>query len=461
MKRLNQFLQCRNGRWHYIRRVPANVADLDARGMIRTSLRTDSLELARKRRDAMVEADDAYWANLKASHNNSVKVSDDNVTTSRYRASKERAIARGYIYQPVEQLAQTADLTEILSRLVDAVRVPARDQKEEVEALLGGTDSKAIKISNAFDLYCKEIAIGDLHGKSAKQKRDWEKIKRRAVNNFIALCGNLEMDKITRKHGRDFYNWWGKRLHPTDGSKPLHPNSANRDIGNLRKLFREYWVYEGDEKRENPFNNLRYSDNVYKEIPVFSDDWIRSRILKKDALSSLNKEAALLVYTLIETGCRPSEIANIQPQHIHLDSKTPYIEIKPTENRQLKSRSAIREVPLVGVSLQAMAMSPNGFPRYRDKGNSLSVLLLKTFRKNGLFPTEDHRIYSFRHSFEKRMLEAGLDYGLRCILMGHSNSRPSYGDGGSMEYRRNELLKIAHPIAEDFIQNLLEQSHIS
>jgi len=138
-----------------------------------------------------------------------------------------------------------------------------------------------------------------LHGKSAKQKRDWEKIKRRAVNNFIALCGDLEMDKISRKHGRDFYNWWGKRLHPTDGSKPLHPNSANRDIGNLRKLFREYWVYEGDEKRENPFNNLRYSDNVYKEIPVFSDDWIRSRVLKKDALSSLNKEAALLVYTLI------------------------------------------------------------------------------------------------------------------------------------------------------------------
>lgn len=461
MKRLNQFLQNRNGRWYYIRRVPENVADLDCRGMIRTSLRTDSLELARKRRNSMIEADNAYWATLIESRSTKTDQTQDNITTSRYRASKERAMARGYIYTPVNQLAQTADLTDILARLVDALKVPTRDQKEEVEALLGGTIPKSLKISDAFDLYCKEIAIGDLHGKSAKQKKDWEKIKRRAVNNFIALCGDLEMDKISRKHGRDFYNWWGKRLHPTDGSKPLHPNSANRDIGNLRKLFREYWVYEGDEKRENPFNNLRYSDNVYKEIPVFSNDWIRSRVLKKDALSSLNKEAALLVYTLIETGCRPSEIANIQPQHIHLDSKTPYIEIKPTENRQLKSRSAIREVPLVGVSLQAMTMAPNGFPRYRDKGNSLSVLLLKTFRKNGLFPTEDHRIYSFRHSFEKRMLEAGLDYGLRCILMGHSNSRPSYGDGGSMEYRRNELLKIAHPIADDFVESLFEQLNIS
>lgn len=61
-----------------------------------------------------------------------------------------------------------------------------------------------------------------------------------------------------------------------------------------------------------------------------------------------------------------------------------------------------------------------------------------------------HRLYSLRHSFEKRMLEAGLDYGLRCLLMGHKNSRPSYGDGGSMEYRRDELLKISHPISNSF-----------
>ena len=42
------------------------------------------------------------------------------------------------------------------------------------------------------------------------------------------------------------------------------------------------------------------------------------------------------------------------------------------------------------------------------------------------------------------MLEGGLDYGLRCTLMGHKNSRPEYGDGGSLEFRRNELLKISH-----------------
>jgi hypothetical protein len=67
---------------------------------------------------------------------------------------------------------------------------------------------------------------------------------------------------------------------------------------------------------------------------------------------------------------------------------------------------------------------------------------MKYFKQNGLLETPDHKIYSIRHAFEDRMLEAGLDYGLRCILMGHKNDRPSYGKGGSMEYRRDELLKI-------------------
>jgi hypothetical protein len=38
--------------------------------------------------------------------------------------------------------------------------------------------------------------------------------------------------------------------------------------------------------------------------------------------------------------------------------------------------------------------------------------------------------------------------------MGHQNSRPSYGDGGSMAYRREELLKIVHPVPKQFENDL-------
>jgi len=38
--------------------------------------------------------------------------------------------------------------------------------------------------------------------------------------------------------------------------------------------------------------------------------------------------------------------------------------------------------------------------------------------------------------------------------MGHKNTRPQYGDGGSLEYRRKEILKIAHPLSEEFEESL-------
>ena len=95
-----------------------------------------------------------------------------------------------------------------------------------------------------------------------------------------------------------------------------------------------------------------------------------------------------------------------------------------------------------------MRQAPDGFPRFRDRGYLLSSSLTKAFKVRGLVPSSQHRIYSFRHSFEKRMLETGIDYGLRCTLMGHRNPRPEYGDGGSLEYCRNEMLKIVHPVSE-------------
>ena len=148
---------------------------------------------------------------------------------------------------------------------------------------------------------------------------------------------------------------------------------------------------------------------------------------------------------MIETGCRPSEIANLLPDDIKLNAPVPFIRIRPKQGMEIKTESSIRDIPLVGISLKALQICPDGFPRYRDKNDSLSQILMKTFRARGLFPTKDHVIYSFRHAFEKRMLEAGLDYGFRCMIMGHRNTRPKYGDGGSMEYRRDQLMKIAHP----------------
>ena len=76
-------------------------------------------------------------------------------------------------------------------------------------------------------------------------------------------------------------------------------------------MFERFWDYQGDEKRDNPFRSLRFKNVVYKDIPAFENEWIENEILAPGALDALNLEARCIVLALIETGCRPSEVANI------------------------------------------------------------------------------------------------------------------------------------------------------
>ena len=94
------------------------MAHLDRRGTIRVSLKTDSLDVARHRRDAMMLADDEYWALLQKNERNGAP-SDS--LLSRYQAAKKRATARGYIYTPIDTLVDEASLGEIINRITTLI----------------------------------------------------------------------------------------------------------------------------------------------------------------------------------------------------------------------------------------------------------------------------------------------------------------------------------------------------
>lgn len=455
MREEDRYLNKRGRKWHYVRRVPTRVRHLDGRDAVRVTLRTNSLEIARERRDAQEAVDDQYWATLLDLYARPEIVDSRKLEFAerRYRAARARASARGLSYIPADELAITYGLEDIIERIQAFDRIDKGDKsariKTEAEGLFGGAPRPSPRLSEAFDIYCEKIAVTEILAKSTNQKRLWMKTKQRPIGYFVDVVGDKPITDITRDDALKFYNWWGERLKPKKGKKPLQANTANRDLGNLRKLVREYFKYIGEESRQNPFRNLSFKDTVKAEVPPFENDWVRSKILVPGALDGIKDQARLIVYALIETGCRPSELANLREEDIFLDTDAPYISIRPRRGREIKTASSIRDIPLVGVSLEAMKRSRKGFPHYRDRNDLLSQSLMSTFRKRGLFPSEKHVIYSFRHSFEKRMLEAGLDYGLRCLLMGHATSRPAYGDGGSMTYRRDELLKIAHPVPED------------
>lgn len=241
------------------------------------------------------------------------------------------------------------------------------------------------------------------------------------------------MDNITRDIAVEYRDWWMQRMVPdSEGVVRVKPNTANRHIGNIRTLFAAYFIHHGQEDRDNPFRNMYITAINRSTVKPFQNNWVQDKILRPGMFDKLRLELKVIVFTLIETGARLSEIVNLMPEDIHLNAKVPYISIKPRLHWELKTPDSERDIPLVGVALLAMKACPDGFEQYQHKSNLVSANLMKAFKKRNLLPTSDYVINSFRHAFEKRMQEADIDYALRCTLMGHKNTRPAYGDGGSM-----------------------------
>ncbi len=450
----DRFLRRRGARWHYYRRVPERFTPVDPRGTIRIALGTDSAEIARLRRDELAAADEAFWAAAALSEEAGGRETERLAAEARYRRACAAALAAGFRYKPLAQLISEDDIEDVVRRLLTLDRKGRAEgelKPAAVDALLGAVDVPAVKVSEALDIYFREIAIDDQYGKSEAQAYQWQKVKRLSISYFIEEVGDLELTAITREHALAYQRYWASRVTGSGarGSAQVKPNTANRHLGNIRLLYSSYFKHVGDEQRPNPFRNLFFKAKSRTEVPAFPDAWVQSRILKPGALSGLRRELQLITYILIETGCRPSEIINLQPEDIHLGVEVPFISIRPRETRAIKTEASIRDIPLVGVALEAARRTPGGFPRYHDRSELFSANMMKAFRSRNFFPSEAHVIYSFRHAFEKRMQEANIDYGLRCLLMGHRNTRPAYGDGGSLAYRRDELLKIAHPFSPE------------
>lgn len=418
----------RNGTYYIRRRVPSRFEAVEARKEIWVSLKTDSLRLAMEKAPTVWVQYLAAWEAQLAGNSASA--------LERHQAAKALAQSAGQGYMPIEQVSRLST-DEILERVEAAVRTVGGGNGKVLAAVLGAEGTPSLRLSEALEKYWD--LTQDLRlGKSADQVRRWQNPRKKAFNNFISVVGDLPLSDVSKESFLRFRQWWIARIEDEE----LTTNSANKDFIHVQSVL----------KKVNDLLDLNLSLSFgaqkLKEIrgderPSFSDEWISQKLLKPGALDGLNPEARAIFLVMINTGCRPSEIAGLRAEEIFLDHVVPQIQIRNNIHRQLKTESSKRDVPLVGVSLEALRAFPNGFPHYRERSNTLSGTVNKYLRENGLLETEDHVMYSLRHSFEDRMVRAHIVDRTRRELFGHSLGREKYGEGGGMFFKRQELLKIA------------------
>ncbi|MEO1293735.1 MAG: site-specific integrase, partial [Pseudomonadota bacterium] len=414
----------------YERRVPLQYAAVVGRRRVRRSLRTKDPIVATQR---AIELDKQYKAQWEA-----LRAGQAPEQHEAYEVAKRVAETAGFVYKPS---AEIVDPAEIMARVEALPDDPARASEAHVRGLLGSAKRRELTLSAALEYYLERTAY-ERAGKSPTQLRIILNGRKRVVRHLIESIGDKDVRDIDRDDLLNFFAELQARVERGE----VRADTANKDLGQLRVVLNTVAELKGFpppplEKLVFKTPNKRVGEN--REVLPFTAEWIQNRILADSALDGMNEEARRVVYAMIETGMRPSEIVNILPENILLDAEVPHVRITITEQRDVKTVNAERRIPLVGVSMLAFQAQPHGFPRYFDKNPQLSAVANKRLRASGLLPSHKHTLYSLRHAFEDRLIAAGLDYRVRKNVMGHQVSDRTYGVGAELAQVRDVQARIA------------------
>lgn len=432
------------GYYYWVKRIPKRYRGIvkGANGQpvsqVRAALHTDSRREAEEKA-AKVEAERmAEWEAMLAG--------DAGSAARHYAAARDLAAKKGYSYVTAGALSE-GDLQEIVRRVLAMAGDKGLEATPAITAaILGAVPVAHPTFPEVLAEYYELTRTRHLQ-KSDAQRHRWKIPHDRAVRDFVEVTSKRDaldrpiavpINEITREDALKFRKWWADRV---EGG--LSAGSANKQIGHLSEIFATWCELKGLDL-PNPFTRLSLDGRAQAQRPAFSRDWIRDKLLAPGAFDKANEEARDILFVMINTGLRPSEITDAPLSDYEVDAPIPFIRVAP-HGRELKVAHTRREIPLLGVSLDAARriVARGGIQRYRLKSNNWSATINKFMAENGLKETPAHVAYSLRHYVENALLAEKVDYRVRVDIMGHKNDRPIYGDGGGLAGRAEALARIA------------------
>jgi len=422
-----------NGFWFLVRRVPRAFSPFDRRNPVRISTGIRVADDPRAiRAGEVVERLDRdlvrYW--------NDLRNGKDADADARYQEACARARSLGLTYAPASDAAAQLPVEDVLKRFETLTSRGAAERSAEVSAVLGGEKPPDVMTAAMLGDYEDCLRAG-LSSKSERQRQKWRVAKDRALRVFLDVVGDVPLTSLSRADALRLRSHWQDRVVAGE----VEIATANKSIGHVSTMFR---TISESRQLNTPaiFARLRISGEKQGQRLAFAPDFVQNHILADGVFDDINPEARRVVYLVIETGLRLSEATGLTREAIHLEAPVPYVCVMP-DGRELKTDQSYREIPLVGVALKAMREQSDGFPRYRDKADSLSALINKAMGLRGLRPEAGQSLYSLRHTFEDRLTAVDAPDKIIACLMGHKWSRPRYGIGPSLEHKRDWLNRIA------------------
>ena len=285
-------------------------------------------------------------------------------------------------------------------------------------------------ITTAFEIY--------MHESTSSHRRKFRENAKLYFNYFYQLFGDIPLDELKHHHITQY------RDHQL--ARGLRPASVRKHNNTLNAILNMAFKHL-DIDRLSPFRSLRIKGEWedVRPIPLITKDMLYQ---VKDRLLSGDAPYRWIGLIQLNTGMRVSEPSLARLDDLVLDHDIPHLWVRKNAITDRKTKTSIRAVPLVGVSLAAAkklhsyATSRNSewlAPNYaRDNGNtSCSAIINKTLRDLNF------RSHMFRHAFIDR-LKACNDIPTRVAesVTGHSRGGSEFDTYGSVGYTLEQKLEI-------------------
>lgn len=388
--------------------IPVHLRGLAGKSEFKTSMKTKDFTLALKKYGEV----EPYYQSLMGKLHNGVSLAAS--SDHSYEELVRMAAMQGRTYKPIDELIKNPiDFMKNHSEWSKAGKPKGR----EFQSYFGAVTS-TIKLSGLVAFY-ETDRIHLLSSLSDNELLKKINPLQNAIKQLTAFLGeDIELESLTRKQARDFH----RSLKAKIASQEIKANTASKYITHMRVLIKTYKLANDDET-ETAFDGLNFKaeDNAR---PPFSIEFLNERWFKDDVFSTLNPCAKALLFAMVDTGCSFKELCGLNPeQDIKLTAAIPHLIIQENKSRHLKTTHRKRTIPLVGYSLSAFQAFPHGFRKYAT-GNgpsNASGLINKFMKNNRLLETDEHSIYSLRHTFKDRMRKHRVPEELQHYLMGHKD----------------------------------------
>jgi integrase len=193
-------------------------------------------------------------------------------------------------------------------------------------------------------------------------------------------------------------------------AKTVTDTTINRDLQALRHIL--FWAVDEGFLAANPLNRLRLVPERRKPRSVVSIEE------EHKLLAAAAPHLRELAIAGLDTGMRRGELLNQKWQHVDFNRKLLFV------TRSKTAGGEGREVPLTE-RLHSLLLSKRQMEGLVFTFHNRSITTIKTgwkaaIRRAGI---RYYRFHDLRHTFNTRLMEAGVIQDVRRALMGHSTGR--------------------------------------